>query len=107
MYGVSTTSTVRRPAKDFLRTLFASISMLTVALAISFNSIAAGQASTLPNGVACGDVKQDSAVLWAHSTAIGSAAFEYSASPAAYKGQTNGIVLGCINRREIKARQCG
>jgi len=78
MYGVSITSTARRPAKGFLHTLFASVSLLAVVFAISLDSIAIGQTSTLPNGVACGDVKQNSAVLWAHSTAIGSAAFEYS-----------------------------
>ena len=37
-----------------------------------------GQISTLPNGVASGDVTQTSAVLWAHSTAIGDVTFEYS-----------------------------
>jgi phosphodiesterase/alkaline phosphatase D-like protein len=39
---------------------------------------AGGQISTLPNGAASGDVTQTSAVLWAHSTALGDATFEYS-----------------------------
>jgi len=42
-------------------------------------SSAIAQVSTLPNGVASGDVKQTSAVLWAHSTALGEVTFEYSA----------------------------
>jgi phosphodiesterase/alkaline phosphatase D-like protein len=37
-----------------------------------------GQMSTLPNGVASGDVTQTSAVLWAHSKALGGVTFEYS-----------------------------
>lgn len=37
-----------------------------------------GQISTLPNGVASGDVTQTSAVLWAHSTVLGEVTFEYS-----------------------------
>ena len=37
-----------------------------------------GQMSTLPNGVASGDVTQTSIVLWAHSTAPGEVKFEYS-----------------------------
>ena len=37
-----------------------------------------GQMSTLPNGVASGDVTQTSIVLWAHSTALGEVKFEYS-----------------------------
>jgi phosphodiesterase/alkaline phosphatase D-like protein len=41
-------------------------------------SSASGQMSTLPNGVASGDVIQNSAVLWAHSTAPGEVKFEYS-----------------------------
>ncbi len=39
---------------------------------------ASGQMFTLPNGVASGDVTQTSAVLWAHSTALGEVMFEYS-----------------------------
>jgi len=37
-----------------------------------------GQISTLPNGVASGDVTQTTAVLWAHSIALGEVMFEYS-----------------------------
>jgi len=36
------------------------------------------QVSTLPNGVASGDVTQTSAVLWAHSTTIGAVTLEVS-----------------------------
>jgi len=39
---------------------------------------ASGQISTLPNGVASGDVTQTSAVLWAHSTVLGEVTYEYS-----------------------------
>jgi phosphodiesterase/alkaline phosphatase D-like protein len=51
---------------------------LALAAAVSVNAIAIEQAFTLPNGVACGNVRQTSAVLWAHSTAVRSATFEYS-----------------------------
>ena len=45
----------------------------------AFGAVSAGaEGPTLPNGVACGDVTQTSAVLWAHSTALGEVAFEYS-----------------------------
>src|SRR4030042_3420845 len=37
-----------------------------------------GQISTVPNGAASGYVTQTSAVLWAHSTALGEVMFEYS-----------------------------
>jgi len=43
----------------------------------SISSIS-GQVSTLPTGVASGDVTQTTAVLWAHSTALGEMRFEYS-----------------------------
>lgn len=35
-------------------------------------------ATSLPNGVASGDVSQDSAVLWTRSTALGEVVFEYA-----------------------------
>jgi len=41
-------------------------------------SSASGQVSTLPNGVASGDVTQTSAVLWVRSMVLGEVAFEYS-----------------------------
>ena len=41
-------------------------------------SLASGQMSTLPHGVASGDVTQTSAVLWVHGTALGEITFEYS-----------------------------
>jgi len=41
---------------------------------------ASGQISSMPNGVASGDVTQTSAVLWTHSTALGEVTFEYSPS---------------------------
>jgi len=43
------------------------------------HSSANGQTSTLPNGVASGDTRQTSAVLWARSTVLGDVTFEYSA----------------------------
>ena len=36
---------------------------------------------SLPNGVAAGDVTQTSAVLWAHTTALGSLQFEWTLDP--------------------------
>ena len=51
------------------------VGLLNAALS---SSPASGQVSTLPNGVASGDATQTSAVLWAHSTALGEVAFEYS-----------------------------
>ncbi|MGD8500534.1 MAG: alkaline phosphatase D family protein [Phycisphaerales bacterium] len=42
-------------------------------------SSASGQTSTLPNGVASGDTRQTSTVLWARSTVLGNVTFEYSA----------------------------
>ena len=45
--------------------------------------LSAGMArgQTLPNGVACGDVDQTSAVLWARSDVVGTITFEYSRDP--------------------------
>lgn len=39
------------------------------------------QGQTFPNGIAAGDVSQDSVVLWARSTALGDVTFEYSTTP--------------------------
>jgi phosphodiesterase/alkaline phosphatase D-like protein len=47
-------------------------------IAVVGPSWASGQVSTLPNGVASGDVTQTTAVLWARSMAFGAVAFEYS-----------------------------
>ena len=52
--------------------------MICLFIAILALSSASGQMSTLPNGVASGDVTQTSAILWAHSTALGDITFEYS-----------------------------
>ncbi|NJN66915.1 MAG: ExeM/NucH family extracellular endonuclease [Chloroflexaceae bacterium] len=41
-------------------------------------NIAQGGGTTLPNGVAAGDVTTSSAVLWTRSTALGEVTFEYS-----------------------------
>ncbi len=59
---------------------YSAAALLMVWLSIAAVGLpsASGQVSTLPNGVASGDVTQTSAVLWAHSTALGDAAFEYS-----------------------------
>ncbi len=42
---------------------------------------------TLPNGVAAGDVTQNSAVLWTHSTTPGAVTFRYVASRAAFNSR--------------------
>ncbi|MEE8576877.1 MAG: alkaline phosphatase D family protein [candidate division Zixibacteria bacterium] len=57
----------------------AALYMVCLISAVFVCSSAIAQVSTLPNGVASGDVKQTSAVLWAHSTALGEITFEYSA----------------------------
>jgi len=41
-------------------------------------SSSSGQVPTLPNGVASGDVTQNSAILWVRSTVLGEVAFDYS-----------------------------
>ncbi|MEW5769005.1 MAG: alkaline phosphatase D family protein [Pseudomonadota bacterium] len=51
-----------------------------LALALSLCLPAAAQAA-LPNGVAAGDVTQDSAVLWARSDAVGALNFEVATDP--------------------------
>jgi 3-phytase/alkaline phosphatase D len=52
--------------------------LVTSALVITAagSSLHAQQKTTLPNGVAAGDVTQTSAVLWAHSTATGKVTFD-------------------------------
>ena len=55
-----------------------SVAWILIAAIASLS--ASGQMSTLPNGVASGDVTQTSAVLWAHSTAPGEVTFEYTTS---------------------------
>jgi 3-phytase/alkaline phosphatase D len=49
-----------------------------MSIPLLISSAASGQISSLPNGVASGDVMQTSAVLWARSTALGEVKFEYS-----------------------------
>ncbi|MGB2864043.1 MAG: alkaline phosphatase D family protein [Sedimentisphaerales bacterium] len=56
----------------------AVLSLIWLLIAAFAPSPASGQISTLPNGVASGDVTQTSAVMWAHSTALGEVMFEYS-----------------------------
>ena len=77
MYRLSDGNMAVRPTKNSVPTLATSVSVLIAILCISFRSIAIGQDSTLPNGVACGNVSQSSAVLWAHSIAVGEGTFEY------------------------------
>ena len=56
-----------------------SVLSLIWALIVAYAaSSVGGQVSTLPNGVASGDVTQTSAVMWAHSIALGEVTFEYS-----------------------------
>lgn len=58
---------------------FHSVVSLTWILIAAFApSSTSGQISSLPNGVASGDVTQTSAVLWAHSTVLGKVIIEYS-----------------------------
>ena len=54
------------------------LSLVWVLIAALGASSVRGQMATLPNGVASGDVTQTTAVLWAHSTALGEVRFEYS-----------------------------
>jgi phosphodiesterase/alkaline phosphatase D-like protein len=53
-------------------------SLVWMLIAAFAPSLAGGQMSSLPNGVASGDAMQTSAVLWAHSTVLGEIKFEYS-----------------------------
>ena len=46
-----------------------------------FLAVGAAEAQSFPNGIAAGDVTQDSAILWARTTALGDLTFEYSTSP--------------------------
>ena len=55
-----------------------SMSLAWMLVATFTASCVNGQVSSLPNGVASGDVTQTSVVLWAHSTALGKVTFEYS-----------------------------
>jgi alkaline phosphatase D len=59
----------------FCSVVFSQVCVLIVASTVSS---AGGQMTTLPNGVASGDVTQTTGVLWAHSTALGEMKFEYS-----------------------------
>jgi len=61
-----------------LKLSHANLRLVWTLIAAFATSSAIGQISTLPNGVASGDVTQTSAVLWAHSTALGEVTFEYS-----------------------------
>jgi phosphodiesterase/alkaline phosphatase D-like protein len=54
------------------------LSLIWMLITVLTASSTRGQVSTLPNGVASGDVTQTTAVLWAHSTALGEMKFEYS-----------------------------
>jgi phosphodiesterase/alkaline phosphatase D-like protein len=54
------------------------LSLAWILIAVFAPSSASGQISSLPNGVASGDVTQTSAILWAHSMALGEVTFEYS-----------------------------
>ncbi|MFC1604504.1 PhoD-like phosphatase N-terminal domain-containing protein, partial [Planctomycetota bacterium] len=56
----------------------AALSLFWLLIVAFASSLASGQMSTLPNGVACGDVTQISAVLWAHSLVPGEVTFDYS-----------------------------
>ena len=80
MYCLCDTDVVARPTGKALFTLPTSTALLIAILCAPFNSIALGQNSTLPNGVACGNVSQTSAMLWAHSTTVGEGTFEYTTS---------------------------
>ncbi|NEQ46765.1 MAG: phytase [Leptolyngbya sp. SIOISBB] len=56
-------------------------------------------ADTLPNGVASGDVSQDSVVLWTRSTALGDVTFEYSTN--ADFGSIAGSAIATVTDSEI------
>jgi phosphodiesterase/alkaline phosphatase D-like protein len=57
-------------------------------LACSPWTVCGASAQTLPNGVAAGDVDQTSAILWAHSTAIGEIVIEYAANSSFADAET-------------------
>lgn len=60
---------------------FFSTALLLGLLLFSTSLTNAQITTTLPNQVASGDVTQTSAILWAHSTALGTVTFEYSLNP--------------------------
>ncbi|MBZ0320499.1 MAG: alkaline phosphatase D family protein [Anaerolineae bacterium] len=69
--------------RDFLKLSFLGFAAATMAkfgLDTTLYKAAAAfsTAPTMPNGVAAGDTTQTSTVLWAHSTALGPATFEYA-----------------------------
>jgi phosphodiesterase/alkaline phosphatase D-like protein len=59
-----------------LRCSHAVLALAWMLIAAFTPSSVNGQMSTLPNGIASGDVTQTSAVLWAHSAALGEVTFE-------------------------------
>jgi len=85
----------------------AVLSLVWMLNAVFVTSSAGGQISTLPNGVASGDVTQTTAVLWAHSTALGEVTFEYSTFDdfAIVDGNATTIVVD-VNQ-PVKAQICG
>ena len=62
----------------YLKCRSAGLSLVWALIGAFVASPVGGQVSTLPNGVASGDVTQTTAVLWAHSTTLGEVRFEYS-----------------------------
>jgi phosphodiesterase/alkaline phosphatase D-like protein len=58
---------------------FAAASLMEYGIVATPDRIArAFQTATMPNGVAAGEITQTSAVLWVHSTALGTVTFEYA-----------------------------
>lgn len=68
----------KKASKSLIRSLLIPILVGTSCLAGFIHSSATGQSSNLPNGVASGDTRQTSTVLWARSVNLGEIVFEYS-----------------------------
>lgn len=73
--------------RDFLKLSFASFAVMSLAkvglTGVTPDHIARAMAyvnTTMPNGVAAGDVTQTSAVLWTRSTQVGTVTFEVAAA---------------------------
>ena len=92
-FGRNTMSSYRKPSRrDFIKLTITGAALTGLPPTLLHSRRAVPKAtvqqahqtslSTLPNGVAAGDVTQTSAVLWTHSTSLGTVSFDYSASPA-------------------------
>lgn len=91
----------------YLKLSPAVLSLVWVLIATFSVSLASGQISSLPNGVASGDVTQTTAVLWIHSTALGEVRFEYSTFDDFAIVDGNETVAVVDANQPVKVQICG